>query len=168
LLGGDGNDVLVFDALDASVDGGSGVDTLVVQEAQADLTAVPSGVIKNIEVLDLSGNYANTVTLDSATVNSISSANALTIKGDADDKLVLNDVWVPTGQTLTQDGQTYTEYANAANGAVQQVHAIGQQVGVKYRVELAGKHLVGRHVGNLEHQPCCQHHCCHCWHHVYL
>ncbi|MFP4465316.1 MAG: FecR domain-containing protein [Alphaproteobacteria bacterium] len=75
IYAGDGNDTLIITGdvatalkaptsnTDALYDGGSGFDTLKLQEGNIDLSQIDDAIIKNIERIDINNNQANTVTL---------------------------------------------------------------------------------------------------------
>jgi len=133
LNGGDGNDVLIDGAGQdvfnggagddliwitstqfVSIDGGSGVDTLLLDGGLTlDLTDPALGSIANIERINLGGTDSdNTLTLDSAEVIALTEAtDTLVIQGDAGDTLNLKigETWVAEGP-MTIGGVAYTEY----------------------------------------------------------
>ena len=98
LDGGLGNDVLVWDALDTSIDGKNGIDTLRVDSANADITGF-GGSISSLEIVDLqTGASSYGVTLTAQDVLDVTdNANTLTITGDAMDSLNANTGWTYTG-----------------------------------------------------------------------
>jgi hypothetical protein len=135
LLGGDGNDLFqVQDLTFAQIAGGQGTDTLQFTGAGAsfNLTQLAAGQVSGIERIDLGSVGNATLTIDAATVLSLTDgANALTgaadslvIAGDAGDQVEAGDGWAEAGET-TIDGESYTVYQND-NGA--QI-AVDQQVG---------------------------------------
>lgn len=171
MLGGAGNDRFVLNASNLSalsnnsgnapdaimrVDGGSGIDTLVVAAnggvAQVlNASAVAEGRIRSIEQVDLSGDAANTLSLGLGDVLALSSANLfnsgggwaglaasvsrvqLRVNGDANDSLNIDlgagaTQWasVPVG-TAVFSGLTYDIY-NHNTAAAQLLVQQGVQV----------------------------------------
>jgi Ca2+-binding RTX toxin-like protein len=93
---------------DASVDGGTGFDTLRMNGSSYDFT-LNSGTtgLTNLEMIDLKGRNASTVVLSRAAVSAMTDASkTLLIDGDAGDRLVLSDWgdWTYQGETLINGG----------------------------------------------------------------
>jgi len=118
LLGGAGNDTLVWDAADAIIHGGAGDDVIRVDgpSQTVDLTAVPAGVIQDIEYINITGNHItgpqshNTLKLDLAAVLALSSTtDTLLIDGNAGDTVESDEAWVFTGTLVTPD-HTYNVF----------------------------------------------------------
>jgi Ca2+-binding RTX toxin-like protein len=96
LNGGNHDDVMIWDAADSSINGGTETvaDTLRLSgEADINLTGISDTLIQNVEVIDLvSGAGANVVTLAYADVLAISSTtNTLTINGNSSDQISAAD-----------------------------------------------------------------------------
>ncbi|WP_060511485.1 BapA/Bap/LapF family large adhesin [Pseudomonas sp. NBRC 111124] len=113
LEGGAGNDILeVVDQHFASVDGGTGTDTLLWGggDASIDLGTLADR-IHNIEVIDLNDTSAVALTLNLADVVAITEIgnDTLIIKGDAKDSVHMTDNWNLVG-TQTTDGIDYNQY----------------------------------------------------------
>ena len=98
LIGGTGDDVPIFDALDTlRVDGGLGLDTLRFDGAGNLNLTIPVGghrlagvVYTGIEQIDLDNGAANTLTLSRLDVFQLSEeSNTLTIFGDTSDTVNL-------------------------------------------------------------------------------
>ena len=134
LYGGAGDDVIALNTSNLSalgqtgdsqsilrIDGGSGVDTLLIDGAgiTLDLTAVKAPVIQNIDVLDITGSGDNVLVMSLTDVLQLGAANTfstagkvqLMIQGDAGDSVTLSDSasWHATG-TASYEGQTYQLY----------------------------------------------------------
>ncbi|MGE0428802.1 MAG: FG-GAP-like repeat-containing protein, partial [Hydrogenophaga sp.] len=162
LYGGAGNDTLVLNAdnIDhlsqgltdgrlARVDGGGGIDTLVVAGTGVtlDLTQIANQAagdpetgsrIASIEKINLSGSGNNTLTLlvgdvlDMAGMNQFNDGNGwtglgtsvqrhqLVIDGDAGDS-VSSSGWTDTGGTVSYGGQTYAVYHSTAASTLAQL-----------------------------------------------
>lgn len=111
LIGGLGDDVLVWDDADGSVQGGAGVDTLLVEGGgiTLNLTLIADTRITDVEIIDITGTGNNTLTLALPDVLAISSTtDVLTVNGDAGDIVNLQGAWVNgggTGYTVFTQGQ---------------------------------------------------------------
>ena len=101
LFGGQGNDILVMP--DSSLGGprrllgGNGIDTLRVEGNGINLIlpAIRNNRIVDIEVIDITGNGRNFLTLNVNEVLNISShSNTLTVRQDLDDTLNLGTGWM--------------------------------------------------------------------------
>ncbi|WP_321793898.1 VCBS domain-containing protein, partial [Burkholderia pyrrocinia] len=118
LHGGAGNDVLVYNANDIVIDGGSGSDTLLIEDAVASITAT-SGTggtvtpVTNIETIQLGDdNNTHTLSLDAtgaAHATGLVAGGTLTINGNGNDTVNLSG-GVFTGQVLLNN-HAYNQYA---------------------------------------------------------
>ena len=131
-LGGDGNDSIVFDSADLEMDGGNGVDTLLLS-GSVDFSQLDQ--LANFEQVDMSGNNsADSLSLTFADVFELVGDNSLdayvpandhkvlVINGDSEDALILNGVdirnqtAVQTGIDLYGDGTTYALFQDTDLG----------------------------------------------------
>ena len=88
LWGGAGNDTLVWDELDFWADGSAGTDVLRLDGSGKllDLTVIANSVLRDIEVVDITGSGNDTLRLDNSDVQDISSTtDTLKIEGNAGD-----------------------------------------------------------------------------------
>ncbi|WP_320159126.1 VCBS domain-containing protein [Psychrobacter sp. NG27] len=89
LIGGAGNDTLVFSADNTLMDGGDGIDTLLinVDNTTIDFGDFDSSVINNMEIIDMTGNGAQSlINLSTSDVIAMTdSNNELFINGDNGD-----------------------------------------------------------------------------------
>lgn len=118
ILGLAGDDLLrVTDGSFARVDGGSGFDTLVLDNAGVtlDLRAlVPTGKLGGIEKLDIGGSGANTLIINAEALLGLSATtDRLIVDGGADDTVQASG-FTTGGATQTIGGVTYNVYTNGA------------------------------------------------------
>lgn len=114
--GGGGDDVLVYDALDELLDGGSGSDTLRVDGSGVtlDLRLIDDTRLLHIDHIDITGSGANVLALDIADVLALGAdANTLRVSGDGGDSIVSSaQGWVAdAGGVQTIDGVQYQAYS---------------------------------------------------------
>jgi hypothetical protein len=110
LIGGNGNDVLVWDALDTIIDGGAGSDTLKVTNGTVDLTTF-AGSITGFEVVDLTQAGPHSVTLTAADVLAMSDTDILTVDGSNPDSIDAGNGWTDGG--AAGGYHTYTQVIGA-------------------------------------------------------
>ena len=109
-----GADTIIYDSQDAVIDGGSGVDTLLILEDNLTLDLSAMTNLDNMEVIDLS-DLTNSISI---TANAIISAtdvnNTLFIFGGDNDTVTFSDGgWSDDGQ-VDIGGTLYDEYSNAS------------------------------------------------------
>lgn len=92
-----GEDCIVFDAADAVIDGGDGVDTLAVADAGLTLDTALLTNIRRIEAIDLSGTGSNTVTATADLILDKSDTKTVTVVGDGDDLVQAVGDWTVAG-----------------------------------------------------------------------
>ena len=128
LYGDAGNDTLTFDAKDAVIDGGSGVDTLVLPSAtNIDFSTLDTATnpIKNIEVIDLGISGTNTLSNLSLAdvIDMTDSNNDLYILGNTSDSVDFEGSgWIKGTSTVTETVNgtvhTFDVYTNAGDSTV--------------------------------------------------
>jgi Ca2+-binding RTX toxin-like protein len=125
LYGEEGDDLLHFDTEDIVIDGGEGMDTLIVAGPSAiDFTALSN--VSNIEVIDLTDSMGSTLTNVTALdiMEMTDTNNNIYIIGDAADQFDFADnaAWNQTGTALSVDinGNTYqfNQYTSAEDPTV--------------------------------------------------
>ncbi|MEL0583768.1 MAG: tandem-95 repeat protein [Candidatus Thiodiazotropha sp. (ex. Lucinoma kazani)] len=109
----DPNEQLVFNPASALIDGGDGIDTLLVSDND-DLDFSGISNIRNIERIDLTAGDHDISNLSVADVLTMTDGdNLLEILGDVSDNVELTNDWHATGNTLTQNGHQFAEFNNA-------------------------------------------------------
>ena len=148
LRGNKGNDTLTYDSADTVINGGLGLDTLLL-DTTVDLTGIDK--LDGIEVLSLVNSTANNLTLDiddildwvaddALEIGSVADGKSkLVITGDSADKITLNGQdlsnivgSLPSGVTSDfevktdpiGDGNDYISFFNSANTAHLLVNAV--------------------------------------------
>jgi Ca2+-binding RTX toxin-like protein len=88
---GDGDDTIVFDRADAHIDGGNGLDTLLIADEALDFSVLRDGDIENIEKIDLNGstNQKVSLTLDDV-LDMTGEEHVLEVRGEAGDTVAIN------------------------------------------------------------------------------
>lgn len=113
IYGDEGNDTILFDAKDALMDGGNGIDTLLLPTGtNIDFSALntANNPIKNIEVIDLGTTGAHSLTNLSLqdVIDMTDSNHTLTIIGNSADSVSVDSTLSKTGTTTeTIDGSSY-------------------------------------------------------------
>ncbi|TAN72142.1 MAG: tandem-95 repeat protein, partial [Magnetospirillum sp.] len=124
LFGGDGDDHLhITDSTFHFLDGGAGTDTLHL-DGNFDFSAIRDDILQNFEVIDLTFAGNQTVTLNASDLAHMSGgtnavtgvANSMVIIGNAGDTVNLGNDWSLANNAAPSDGNSYTQYANAATG----------------------------------------------------
>ena len=123
LYGGSGDDVVTVMSTEfARVNGGNGNDTLKLSGngLTLDLTMLANNKLRNIEVIDIRGNGANTLVLNTLEVLNITqgsnpdhTANTLRVRRDANDTVTMGTGWIQ-GANTTVGGLTYQVYTQGA------------------------------------------------------
>ena len=116
LKGGAGGDTLVYDATDLRIEGDSGNDTLVIagHGTALDVTLIDDLRIDGIEVIDLSGDGANSVHLALRDLLALADNRTLRISGEADDAMSTADGWsLADGRPVLVGDANYTLYSQA-------------------------------------------------------
>ncbi|MBH0087305.1 VCBS domain-containing protein, partial [Psychrobacter sp. SCQQ22] len=115
--GGAGNDTIVFDAADLLINGGDGSDTLLITDTSIDFGSFDSSVLDNFEVLDITGNGAQSLTnlSTSDVINVTDSNNQLFVSGDNNDQISLTSEFV---KQQTSDQAGYNLYQSTTDSSV--------------------------------------------------
>jgi VCBS repeat-containing protein len=110
--GGRGNDTLIFDPSDSLLSGDAGFDTLIAPDNDdLDFSGISS--ISNIERIDLTVGNHDIMNLSVDDVLTMTdNDNLLEILGDNSDSVQLTSDWHESGNQVTQNGHTFTEYLN--------------------------------------------------------
>jgi len=104
ILAGAGDDTIIYDSADVSVDGEAGTDVLVIRDATLDLSSKSGSQINNIEVLDLRGSEGTHLTLSvDALTNLSTDVNTLTVHADSQDTVDLVGTWTRGSVTGSGD-----------------------------------------------------------------
>jgi VCBS repeat-containing protein len=110
--GGSGNDTLIFDSSDSLLSGDAGFDTLIAPDND-DLDFSGISNISNIERIDLRVGNHDILNLSVDDVLTMTdNDNLLEILGDHSDSVQLSSDWHESGNQVTQNGHTFTEYLN--------------------------------------------------------
>lgn len=104
LNSGDGNDILVFDSADTSINGGVGYDTLLVTQ-DIDFRNIDS--LSNIEKIDLGSGVQNITINIAEVIQMTDSDNLLRIDGDSSDVVNISGTELTKTSTTTDGGVTY-------------------------------------------------------------
>jgi hypothetical protein len=88
---GDGDDTIVFDRADVHIDGGNGLDTLLIADEVLDFSVLRDGAILNIEKIDLNGSTDQRVSLTLDDVLDMTGVeNVLEVRGEAGDTVAVD------------------------------------------------------------------------------
>ncbi|MEO1999317.1 MAG: integrin alpha, partial [Planctomycetaceae bacterium] len=117
LYGGEGADTLaIVSTAFQRVAGGNGTDTLRLDGSglTLDLTTLADNTLTDIEVIDITGSGANTLTLDfQEVVNLSSTSNTLTVRANGDDIVNIGTGWTQgSGQSV--NGVLYNKFTQGA------------------------------------------------------
>ena len=115
LHGGFGDDVLVFDGADSLVDGGLGLDALLIATPGIlDLTAIALGTVVNMETVDLANGGVDHLVLDAAHIAAMGGATGtLRITGEAGDVVSASGAWSQL-VGVSENGVDYARYRQGA------------------------------------------------------
>ena len=116
LKGGAGDDTLLFAADNFLMDGGTGIDTLLINVANTtiDFSTFNAGVFDNFEIIDMTNNTAQTLSLDLSDVISMTDGNnQLFIKGDSVDTVNVSGMT----KSVTSDQAGYDLYQDTGSTA---------------------------------------------------
>ena len=108
LSGGGGDDVLVIGSASETVDGGEGTDALKLDGSKIalDLTSIDDEIFQNLEIIDIRGKGANTLTVDLAEVNSLNTNQTLRVRRNLDDTVNQGEGWA-LGDYSIEDSVSY-------------------------------------------------------------
>jgi|GEM_PF-6348934 len=131
LSAGEGNDTLVYDAMDTLIDGGLGIDTLMISaNSTIDFTGLVSKPITNIEVIDLgNNNVSDASTLKNISLQDVidmtenSAIHELYILGDIADKVTVDTTALSkqvdsVTEMVNGNEHTFDVYTNAPDPTV--------------------------------------------------
>ncbi|MBO1517977.1 VWA domain-containing protein, partial [Psychrobacter halodurans] len=108
------NDTIEFSADKASMDGGDGFDTLLINTVETiDFISFDSSKIDNMELIELGNGVQSLTNLSTSDVINMTDSNdTLFVDGDTADSVQLssND-WTNTNNTTIQNGNTYDIYS---------------------------------------------------------
>ena len=117
LRGGEGNDTLaISDLTFADIAGGNGSDTLRLDGSgiTLNLTTIADAKLIDIEIIDIRGSGANTLTLNVREVLNLgSTTNSLNVLANADDTINIGSGWTLTG-TETIGGVLFNVFSQGA------------------------------------------------------
>ena len=132
MSGGNGDDTFVFDLADASVSGGAGFDTLLINAPVVNFTTIGDSVYTGIESIDMRDdnpavNFTTTLTLNVSDVLALSdTTDELWVRGDfADDVVLQGGVW-DVGVVTNVGGVIYHDYTSG--GATVHVAEVGDVI----------------------------------------
>lgn len=112
LLGENGDDVLIYDANDKQIDGGSGIDTLLIASQNTTLTLSEINNLKSIEVIDLNGN-SNSLKVDAISVlKTVGKNKVLRIDGTDKNTVFLSEGGWSQIENISIDGSIYKQFKN--------------------------------------------------------
>ncbi|MBC2733979.1 MAG: cadherin-like domain-containing protein, partial [Desulfobacteraceae bacterium] len=107
--GGRGADSIVFDENDTHIDGGTGLDTLLISNEVLDFSALSDGTIENIEKLDLNSADAQSISLSLDDVLDMTDANhVLEVTGGEGDEITFAGVQGPGADWTYNGGGLFT------------------------------------------------------------
>ena len=113
--GGAGNDTLIFDALDVSLNGNTGTDTLKLSGTgvNLDLGAV-TVLLSGLEAIDLTGSGNNTLVITEATLLALSvTSDVVQVRGNAGDVVTAAGAWTQIAN-VTVSAQEYAQYTSGS------------------------------------------------------
>ncbi|MDD2399956.1 MAG: hypothetical protein PHR75_05060, partial [Sulfurovum sp.] len=109
ISGGNGNDVIFFDTED-TIDGGAGIDMLFIdgKNISLDLTEISDMQISNIEIINITGNGDNTLTLNYSDLLALNDSDTLYVTGNGGDTVNLSGETFIGSETV--GGVVYNTY----------------------------------------------------------